>query len=398
MPYSVDLPGAAHTIACMSLQPPRSRAELCAWVRLIRSENVGPVTCRELIARFGDAYTALDALPELSRRGGRKQAVKIASKASAERELARLDELGVEVIALGGPGYPPRLAQVADAPPLLFARGNVQLLARPGLAMVGARNASANGRRVARELAAELARREFLVVSGMARGIDAAAHTGALADGTAAVLAGGVDVIYPPEHDELYAELAERGVLLAENPVGEQPQARHFPRRNRLISGLSVGTLVIEASPKSGSLITARFAGEHGREVMAVPGSPWDGRSRGCNRLIKEGAALVESAADVVDAVAGRVQREPSEPAGTPYAATGVAPDDLDGAELDRAREAVLTALSPTPVEVDEVIRACHVSPAVAATALLELELAGRCVRHPGNRVALAQEDTAAAF
>ncbi|SDF81743.1 DNA processing protein [Limimonas halophila] len=377
----------------MPLRPPANRDELRAWLRLIRSENVGPVTFRDLLTRFGDAQAALDALPELAKRGGSKRAIKVGSKAAAERELAALHELGADILPLGSAAYPARLAAVPDAPPLLFARGNTQLLERPAVAMVGARNASANGRKQAREIAGELARQGMLVVSGLARGIDAAAHTGSLADGTAAVLAGGLDVIYPPEHDELYAEIGERGLLLAENAPGVQPQHRHFPRRNRLISGIAVGTVVVEASPKSGSLITARFAGEQGREVMAVPGSPADGRARGCNRLLKQGAALVENARDVLDALADDLRREPEEPEPMAYATGSALPDALDAEDLESARAAVLELLGATPVAVDDLIRECQLSPPVVATAILELELAGRCQRHPGNRVALYQED-----
>lgn len=379
----------------MPLRPPADREELRAWLRLIRSENVGPVTFRELVTRFGDAQRALDALPELARRGGSKRSIKVCSKAAAERELAALHELGAHVLPLGGPDYPARLASVPDAPPLLFARGHTQLLERPAVAIVGARNASANGRKLAREIAAELARQGLLVVSGMARGIDGAAHTGSLAGGTAAVLAGGLDVVYPAEHDELYAEIGERGLLLAENAPGTQPQHRHFPRRNRLISGIALGTLIVEASPKSGSLITARFAGEQGREVMAVPGSPADGRARGCNRLIKQGAVLVETARDVLDALADELRREPEEPAPMTYATGSALPDTLDTDKLESARAAVLELLGATPVAVDDLIRECQLSPPVVATAILELELAGRCQRHPGNRVALSQEDAA---
>jgi len=377
----------------MPLRPPADRDELRAWLRLIRSENVGPVTFRELITRFGDAQAALDALPELAKRGGSKRSIKVCSKAAAERELARLHELGAQILPLGGPDYPARLANVPDAPPLLFARGNTHLLDRPAVAIVGARNASANGRKLAREIAGELTRRDLLVVSGMARGIDAAAHTGSLAGGTAAVLAGGLDVIYPQEHDELYAEIGERGLLLAENAPGVQPQHRHFPRRNRLISGIAVGAVVVEASPKSGSLITARFAGEQGREVMAVPGSPADGRARGCNRLIKQGAVLVENARDVLDALADELRRDPEEAAPMAYATGTALPDALDTDELESARAAVLELLGPAPVALDDLIRECQLSPPVVATAVLELELAGRCQRHPGNRVALSQED-----
>ena len=367
------------------LAPHLPHRELIDRLRLIRSENVGPVTFRNLVAQFGDAGAAVEALPELARRGGRKRPIKICAKAAAEREAARIAELGIQVLALDTPAYPPALAAIEDAPPLLFTRGHPHLLERPAVALVGARNASANGRRTARELAAALAGHGQLVVSGLARGIDTAAHEGALADGTAAILAGGVDVIYPPENTDLYHAIAERGVVLAENPPGMTPQARHFPQRNRLISGLVRGVVVVEAALRSGSLITARLAGEQGREVMAVPGSPADARAAGCNRLIKQGAALIETAADALAALesahlptAEEDPRAGLQPAGPPS-------EDL----VAEAREVVAELLAPSPTPVDEILRECHFSPAVVTTVLLELELAGRCERHPGNRVSL---------
>ncbi len=396
-----------------SLGPALSRQETCDWLRLIRSENVGPVTFRALLKRYGTAAAALEALPELARRGGRRKPIRICPRAAAERELARLEELDAAALAVGREGYPPALAALDDAPPLLFARGHAALFGKPAVAIVGARNASANGRRLARQLAAELAEEGLLVTSGLARGIDGAAHAGALDGGTCAVLAGGVDVIYPPEHEQLYGEIAERGLVVSEMPVGTEPQARHFPRRNRLISGISLGVVVVEAALQSGSLITARLAGEQGREVLAVPGSPLDPRAKGCNKLLREGAVLVESARDVVDALAQLLRADPREAPALAYAPAGAGLTDMeafaamtqhgdggfqggpDDATVARAREEVAGLLGFAPVAVDEVIRQCQFSPAIVTLVLLELELAGRCERHPGNRVARLQDDIA---
>jgi len=265
------------------------RAERAAWLRLIRIENVGPVTFRHLLRRYGTAAKALGALPDLARRGGRRRPVVIPPAAEIAAELDAIDSLGARAIALCEPEYPPSLRAIEDAPPLLLCLGHVHLLRKPAVAIVGARNASANGRRLAERIASDLATQGLVVVSGLARGIDAAAHGGALEGGTIAVMAGGPDVFYPEENVGLYREIDERGAIVGEMPPGTVPQARHFPRRNRLVSGLALGTLVVEAAPRSGSLITARLALEQGREVMAVPGSPLDPRARGCNDLLRQG-------------------------------------------------------------------------------------------------------------
>jgi DNA processing protein len=375
--------------------PALSQRELVDWLRLIRTENVGPVTFRHLLATYGSAAAAIEALPELARRGGRRKPVRIAAKAQAERELGALAARDVSVLAMGTEGYPRPLAAIDDAPPLLFVKGHAALLHRPAVAIVGARNASANGRRTSRELAAALSEAGYLVASGLARGIDASAHAGALEHGTAAVMAGGVDIVYPPENADLYDEIVGRGAVVAECPLGTEPQARHFPRRNRIVSGLALGVIVVEAALKSGSLISARLAGEQGREVMAVPGSPRDPRAAGCNRLIKQGATLVESGDDVLRALSGLSLPGPAEDELRGYATGGPGGATPDAAVLDRARREVLELLDPAPVPVDEIIRECQFSPSIVTVVLLELELAGRCERHPGHRVALREPDTA---
>lgn len=361
--------------------------ERLAWLRLIRSENVGPITFRQLLSRFETAERALAALPDLAAKAGRRKSLRVYPQADAEAELTLLYQSGGHLLACCEADFPPALAALDDSPPLLQCLGLTSLGPRPAVAVVGARNASANGRRIAETLARDLAEAGLLVASGMARGIDSAAHRGAGASATAAVLAGGVDVIYPPENDSLYGEIREAGLILAEMPFGTRPQARHFPRRNRIISGMSLVTLVVEAAPRSGSLITARYALDQGREVMAVPGSPLDPRARGCNALIRQGAALVESAEDVMEVInplLGSTILEISKSAKAPSA-----PGNIGESDIGTARDGLIELLGATPVTVDELIRRCQVSPAAATMALLELELAGRLERLPGNRVAL---------
>ncbi len=372
---------------------PLSEAERLDWLRLARTDAVGPITFHHLIARYGSAGAAIEALPELSRRGGRRLELKPPAMAEAKRELEALARIGGRIVAACEPDYPAILAAIEDAPPVLSLLGRGDLAARPMVGMVGARNASLNGRRFAHDMARQLGEAGFTVVSGFARGIDTAAHEGAFATGTLAVLAGGIDIIYPPENAGLYDRLADSGLVVAECALGTQPTARHFPRRNRLISGLSLGTVVIEAALRSGSLITARMAAEQGRQVLAVPGSPLDPRAQGCNRLIRGGATLVESAEHVIEALAPQISipllREPSPMMPRPHAAT--LPVGSDAAETDRARAMaeVLERLSPTPTAVDELLRDCQLSPPVVLTVLLELELAGRIERQPGNRISL---------
>lgn len=364
-----------------------SPAERLDRLRLIRSENVGPRTFRRLLERFGTAAAALAALPELAARGGGKRPIKVCAKGVAEAELAAAERLGAVALCWGEATYPAFLAATDDAPPVLYARGNVSMLTKPMVAMVGARNASINGRNLARRLAADLGRAGMVVASGLARGIDTAAHEGSLASGTVAVLAGGVDVVYPPENQKLYDDVLAMGCAVAEMPPGTQPQASHFPRRNRIISGLSLGVVVLEASLKSGSLITARMAADQGREVFAVPGHPADPRAAGPNDLIRHGATLTERADDVLAVLGDLLRRPLAEGSGDGF--DGAAPALPSDSELSAARSRVVESLGPAPVTVDSVIRECQLSASVVSLVLLELELAGRLERHPGNQVSL---------
>ena len=353
-----------------------------ARLRLIRSDNIGPVTYFQLLARFGSASAALDAIPDLAARGGGR-VPKLASRAAVEREMEEVARLGARYLFLGQGLYPPLLAEIETAPPALIVRGHLSLLDKPVIALVGARNASAAACRFARQLARQVGEAGAVIVSGLARGIDTAAHDGALESGTIAIIAGGIDVAYPPENADRQQGITERGLLIAEQPPGVEPRARHFPYRNRIIAGLAHGTVVIEAAPKSGSLITARYATEFGRDVMAVPGSPLDPRAQGCNQLIREGAILVQNADDVMETISPFKLR-PLAQKRLDYAAPAAA---ADASEAERS--AVLDLLSPTPVPVDEVLRQSGLAPAAVQTVLLELELAARLERHAGGRVSL---------
>lgn len=354
-----------------------------AWLRLARTENVGPVTFRNLLARFGTASAALKELPRLAARGGNKNFI-AADQSEITRELDALAKLGGRLICSCEADYPRGLAALEAPPPVISILGHPHLLKKEMIAIVGARNASALARKFADTLSRDLGFAGLVVVSGLARGIDASAHEAALAVGTVAVVAGGVDIIYPPENEKLYGEIKNRGVILSEMRLGEAPQARHFPRRNRIISGLSRGVVVVEAAEKSGSLITADCAADQGREVFAVPGSPLDPRARGVNNLIRGGATLVQSAEDILEVLrpilaAGFREPDPEDGSSSPAAALE--------AEADRIRTRVEEALGPAPVEIDELIRQIRSPAAAVLTVILELELAGRCVRHPGNRV-----------
>jgi DNA processing protein len=357
------------------------------WLRLIRSQNIGPRTFRALLNHCGGARAALEALPALARRGGGTMTPKICSRDEAEREMEIAEECGAQFVALGEADYPRRLQAIDDAPPLLAVRGNRAALALPAVAVVGSRNASAAGLKITERLARELGEAGFAIVSGLARGIDAAAHRASLErSGTIAVLAGGLDRLYPPEHAELAEDILAAGVLLTEMPFGWEPRARDFPRRNRLISGLALGVVIVEAAKRSGSLITARLALEQGREVFAVPGSPLDPRAEGTNGLLKQGATPVTEAADMIAVLQPIMGTD--FPAGEPdeISSSGLSEDGEPAAD-ERAR--VLDLLSPAPVSVDDLVRLSKTSPRAVRIVLLELEIAGRLERHGGGLVSL---------
>ena len=353
-------------------------------LRLIRTANVGPVAFRQLIARFGTAGKALEMLPELAARsGGRK--IRAAEIGMIEAEAARVFNVGARYCFLGNADYPELLAQADAPPPVLICAGDLRLASGRCVAMVGARNASAAANRFARELAHGLAVEGLVVVSGLARGIDTAAHMGAGKGGTVAVIGTGIDVRFPPENAELQERIATEGLLLTELPPGAEPLARHFPARNRIIAWMTLGTVVVEAAPRSGSLLTARLAGEEGREVMAVPGFPADPRAQGCNSLIRDGATLVQSAADVIEAIGGGVISGLRSGRSHFDGAPGADPDE-------RERRAVVDLLGLSPVPVDELIRQTGLAPAIVQMVLLELEIGGKLQRHAGGRVSLVGE------
>lgn len=365
-----------------------SDAERVDWLRLIRSENVGPQTFHELLRHFGSAAAALEALPALSGRGGLRRRIALASRAAAEDELARAARTGCRVVALGEPDYPPALARLDAPPPLLTVRGAPDILQRPAVALVGSRNASLAGKKICRQLARQFGDQDFVIVSGLARGIDAAAHEAALATGTIAVLAGGQTRIYPEEHAGLAERIADSGgALVSEMPLDWICRAQDFPRRNRLVSGLSAAVVVVEAARRSGSLITARFALEQNRDVYAVPGSPLDPRAEGCNALIKQGARLITEAADVLSDLG------PTTPVTPPQWAREDderVMDEVPGADGENVHDRLLEALGPVPVAIDDLVRELQLSAGRVQLALVELELAGRLERHSGGRISLA--------
>ncbi|WP_321390860.1 DNA-processing protein DprA [Emcibacter sp.] len=368
---------------------PLSDQEKLNRLRLCRTERVGPVTFRELLVIYGTAGDALEALPELSRRGGRRKPLLPPSVASLQKELETLEALGGTLIVFGDRLYPQPLAVTDSAPPILMALGKTALFHTPCFGIVGARNASAAGMRLAQQFALELGQQDMTIVSGMARGIDTAVHQGSLTTGTIAVLAGGIDEPYPRENIPLYEEIIEKGLVVSEMPLGIQPQARHFPRRNRIISGLSCGVLVVEATLRSGSLITARQAAEQGREVFAVPGHPLDPRAKGPNSLIRDGAVLTETTEDILDVLMQQQRR--IIPQAEIFPSIPATHQNLPSSSFETARLAIREKLSHTAVPIDDLIRLSDVEPAELQTVLLELELAGEIVRHPGNRVAFVK-------
>src|SRR6266567_5278878 len=384
LPHSLGLIHAGH----MDIRTPSTthltEAQRIDWLRLIRSDNVGPRTFRSLINHFGGARAALERLPDLARRGGAARPGRICSEDDARTEFAASKRLGVSLLAPDEAGYPPRLAVLDDAPPLLGVRGALEALMRPVIAIVGSRNASGAGLKFAGTLAHDLGDAGFVIASGLARGIDQAAHRASIESGTVAVLAGGHDRIYPPEHEDLLAKIiGTGGAAISEMPMGHVPRARDFPRRNRLISGAALGVVVVEAALRSGSLITARIAAEQGREVFAVPGSPLDPLAAGTNDLIKQGATLTTEASDVIDAITPIMERPMAFGAREP----GGEPLDFEAGATERAR--IIDLLGPSPISLDDLIRMSDASAAIVRSVLLELELAGRLERHGGGLVSL---------
>lgn len=365
---------------------PVTDAERADWLRLARTSSVGPVTFFQLLARYKSAAKALEGLPDLARKAGRKRPLKAPDAALIEAELEATNRHGAQVLTALDPAFPPLLRALDPPPPILTALGNTDLVTQPAIAIVGARNASAAGRKLARDLSADLGRAGYVTVSGLARGIDGEAHAASLQTGTIAVLGGGVDHIYPPQHERLYAEIAAKGLILSESPFGHRATAKDFPRRNRIITGCALGVVVMEAAERSGSLISARTAGEQGREVMAVPGSPLDPRAAGTNRLIRSGAALVRHAEDVLEVVNSlplhRVEAAPLAPLGPEPG------EDPPRSQIDAVRE----GLGYSPMPIDEIARAAGIGAARCMAILMELELAGQAATLPGG-LAVRQVD-----
>ncbi len=362
------------------------------WLRLSRTENIGPITFYKLLDIYGTAKNALDALPELSKKGGRKKPLIAPDLKQVEKEYSTLQKLGGEMVCAGEDTYPISLAAIDDAPPILSYIGDLNLTRAPCLAMVGARNASLNGKKFAAKLSKELGQSGQIIVSGLARGIDTAAHEGALDTGTIAVVAGGIDVVYPSENQKLYDDLKQRGLIIAESPLGMEPIARHFPKRNRIVSGLSTGVIVVEAAFKSGSLITARMAGEQGRDVYAIPGYPADPRAQGPNKLIQDGATLITKAQDILQNLENFNDNTLFDNALQATPEIGLVDTSANEKDTAEAQDILLQNLSQMPVGVDELARTCHLSIPSMQMALLEMELAGRLQRLPGNRVVLLDE------
>ena len=369
--------------------PPTTEEDRFSWLRLMRSRKVGPATFRRLLREHGSAQNALAALPEMARAAG-IEGYEICPPGVIEAELKAAKAANAQLLCLGAADFPKNLIDLSDAPPMLWAIGNLSVLQRPMIAMVGARNCSSLGSRMARALAAELAEHGYVVVSGLARGIDTSAHPATMATGTVAVMAGGVDVIYPAENAKLAEDLLETGLRLSEQPMGVTPQARHFPRRNRIISGLAQAVVVVEAAAKSGSLITARDALDQGREVLAVPGHPFDARAAGCNLLIRDGATLVRSAQDVIEALPQQSTGSGNEPSLftlCPDVTPNTAQKGKDG---QRLHNEILSRLGPSPIAEDQLIRDIAATTGEIGPALVDLELDGRIQRQAGGLLSLA--------
>lgn len=367
-----------------------SAAERLNWLRLIRSENIGIKSFFTLLSLYGSAKAALEAVPALSRQGGRKAPIKLCSIAQAEQELIQCEKAGARMIASIEPEYPQMLLKTEGYPPIITVKGDVSLLNKPAIGIVGARNASANGCRFAYRLAADLGKEGMVVASGLARGIDTASHKGALALGTIAVIAGGIDTIYPPENKDLYADIASKGIIIAELPFGYAPKGQNFPQRNRIIAGLSYGVVVVEATFGSGSLITARMALAENREVFAVPGFPLDPRCQGPNHLIREGATLIESAQHVMEGVSHLFDwraQDVEEKTGGLFTPATLQPPSED--VLAAVRTEIIAQMGASAISIDELIILTESSAAAVLTVILELELAGKLERCPGNKVAL---------
>jgi DNA processing protein len=369
-----------------------SQEERTDWLRLIRTDSIGPITFYRLLAKYGSAAAAIERLPRHATAAGRASPIKIYDRNLANEEIDAVDSAGARLIAACEPDYPAMLRPVPDCPPLLCVRGHTSLFERPAVAVIGARNASAVGRKIARSLSSDLGEAGVVVVSGLARGIDGAAHMAALDSGTIAVVAGGIDVVYPPEHETLMRDIGDRGAVISERAIGSQPTARDFPRRNRLISGLSRAVVVVEAAARSGTLITARFALEQGRDVFAVPGSPLDPRCQGANRLISDGATLVQTAEDILQVLAeqNRGAQEPSSKDLFDWSAQHDINDVLPDSASEDVRNAVREALSFTPLHRDEIYRELNLPAGIVADALLDLVLAGEAEEHSGGRFSLA--------
>ncbi len=381
----------------MSLRPANQKTifsdtEKLDWLRLSRTENIGPVTFYKLLEMYGTAANALDALPELAKNSGRKKPLRAPDQKYIEKEYRALQKLGGNMVCAGEDTYPISLAATDDAPPIFSYIGDLSLTRCPCLAMVGARNASLNGKKFATKLAKDLGQEGQVIASGLARGIDTAAHEGALQTGTIAVVAGGIDVVYPRENQKLYETICQQGLVIAESPLGMEPAARLFPKRNRIVSGLSTGVIVVEASIKSGSLITARMAGDQGRDVYAIPGYPADPRATGPNKLIQDGAMLATKAQDILQNIENFSQNTLFDNPPQTALESNVIPFEEDPKTNADIKEMLLQNLSQMPVGVDELSRTCHLSVASMQMALLEMELSGRLQRLPGNRVVLIDE------